>query len=161
MKVTIMTLNDLVQALAAVDPKVPLVFDAPSGRTAPGYHVTEVRLATLEAVDCGGVRSNWREAILQILDGQGRGYMPVGKFLDIAERSVAAIDGLDQYEIRVEFASGNDRLELLSLQAPRIDDARIVVPLSPVQAACKPLVRAAEASNKISCCGTAAVVSCC
>lgn len=156
-----MTLNDLTEALRAAPPDLPLIFDGPSGRTGPGYHVTEFKRADIDSIDCGGTRDAWREVTLQIQDGQGRAHMPVGKFLSIAARSAAAMDGLGDSPLRVEFAAGNTRLELLTVGQPVAETNAVVVPLGQDRAVCKPLQRAISASKASSCCGTAALPQCC
>ena len=162
MKGFVMTLNDLSKALAVADPDLPLIFDAPGGRTSPGYHVTELKLGTEDSIDCGGQRDSWQEVKLQILDGQGDSYMSVGRFRSIATRSVAAIDGLGDHDLSVEFAVGNDRLEILTLNAPEIEKGAVIVPLGRQQAACKPRLRAAAAlSGATAQPGSGAAVACC
>jgi hypothetical protein len=133
-----MTLTELTEALAAAPADAPLIFEAPTVRSAPGYHVTELKLAEVSAIDCGGRQDSWREATLQILDGQGGAHMPVGKFLSIARRSAAAMDGLGAHPLRVEFAAGNARLELFEPQAPRLEEGAVVIPLGAQRATCKP-----------------------
>jgi hypothetical protein len=133
-----MTLDELTYALGKADPKVPLIFDGPSGRSAPGYHVTEFKRAHVDAIDCAGRRDSWQEARLQILDGQGREHMPVEKFLAIARHSRTAFPDLGAGELKVEFSAGNDRLELLDPLPPRIDEAAVIVPLGRQRATCKP-----------------------
>lgn len=156
-----MTLNDLTEALGAAAPDLPLIFDAPTGRSGPGYHVTEFKRAEIQSIDCGGTRDAWQEVTLQIQDGQGREHMSVGKFLSISARSAMAIDGLGDSPLRVEFAANNARLEVLSLGQPVIEGDAVIVPLGQERALCKPLQRAIAASQTSSCCGAAAVAQCC
>lgn len=156
-----MTLSELTEALRAAPPDAALIFEAPSGRTGSGYHVTEFKRADIVSVDCGGTRDAWQEVTLQIQDGQRQAHMQVGKFLSIADRSAAAIDGLGHGRLRVEFAAGNARLELLSVGVPTIEGGAVVVPLGEDRAVCKPLQRAMAGAGTSSCCGAAALQHCC
>lgn len=153
-----MTLTDLLTALAPFDPAQPLVFETEDGPIAGGYHVTEFKLAQIESIDCGGRRSAFTEAVLQLLDGRGGARMGVGKFSEIAGRSTAALPGLGLAELRVEFAHGNAGKAIYALGTPRATDQGIALPLLGDAALCKPKAEMAQ-----GCCGPAPVAAsaCC
>ena len=56
----------------------------------PGYHVTEVKAVSIEAMDCGGQAASWRETVIQLMDGSAEdaasGFMTNRKFLAIYDR---------------------------------------------------------------------------
>lgn len=68
-------------------PSKPLIFQLHSETLVhAGYHVTEVKAITIEAMDCGGRADTWRETIIQLWNSGGeedRGFMTVDKFLSI------------------------------------------------------------------------------
>jgi len=104
------TLEGLVTQLGEVAPDQPLIFMTDAGEIGAGYHVTELKHLRVDSIDCGGRRSNWHEAQLQLLDGDHGGHMHVGKFIDIARRSMGAIDGLGHTPLSVEYAHKNQGL---------------------------------------------------
>ena len=146
-----MTLNELTDALSKMNPAAPLVFEAASGRTGKGYHVTEFKLADIQSIDCGGRQDTWQEVTLQLQDGKGWAHMPVGKFLQIAQRSASAIDELGENTLRVEFSANNERLEILDVHPPEMSVDAVIVPLGTTRAACKPMLR--QSAKSVGCCG--------
>ena len=66
---------------------LPLIFTL-SGEVLvhEGYHVTEVKAVSIQAMDCGGRPDAWNETVVQLWnpgDEGDRGFMTVGKFLEI------------------------------------------------------------------------------
>lgn len=53
----------------AASPQAPLVFNAEGTDIRPEYHVTEVKLAHIRALDCGRGAAEWDETVAQLLDG--------------------------------------------------------------------------------------------
>ena len=85
-----------------------MVFETDEGEIGDGYHVTEFKAGTCDGDRLRGARlSNWSEATLQLLDGQGVGHMPAGKFAGILKQSIAKVSGLGDAPLQVEFAHGN------------------------------------------------------
>lgn len=79
---------------------------------------TELKHAVIHSIACGGRTSAWTETVLQLLDGEGRGHMPVGTFLGILARSLSRIDGLGDGPLLVEFAHRNAGMQLFQPAAP-------------------------------------------
>ena len=155
-----MTLNDFIAALSATDADAPLIFATEAGAIAGGYHVTEYKLARVDSIDCGGKRSSFEEAYLQLLDGTGGARMSVGKFLDIAVKSRDAVEGLGEKPLKVEFAHGNAGKSIYELGEPESGPHGVGVALGGEAAVCKPAQLAVSASG--SCCGpSASRTSCC
>jgi len=73
-----MTLNDLLTDLKSIpkleDTHLAFLLDGDVFET--GYHITELKFAEITGVDCAGRLSNWQEAALQVLDGDGPMEMP-------------------------------------------------------------------------------------
>lgn len=116
--------------------------------------MTELKLADIRGIDCGGRQDAWQEAVLQLLDGCGRQHMAVGKLRGILAKSSAALPGLGDAPLHVEFAHGNTALQRYELGAPSLTDGRVVVPLTRGAAQCKPLVAAMSVN-------TPAATGCC
>src|SRR5438270_5010434 len=70
-------------------PENQLVFVDGNGHAVhPGYHLTELKAASLDTVDCGGQANQWQETIVQLwvpanLDSN---YMSAAKFLKIFDK---------------------------------------------------------------------------
>lgn len=148
------TLASLAEVLETHAPDAPLIFATTEGEIGAGYHVTELKRAEIESIDCGGRVDRWRETHLQLLDGAGEAPMPVGRFLAIARQSVAAIDGLGAAPLRVEFAPANAGLRLHRIAGVEAKAGRVRVALAEERALCKPAAEAGAA-----CGGGAARVS--
>ena len=104
-----MKTNEFISALRST-PNNQLIFAALDGPTVPGgYHLTELKAASFETVDCGGQTNRWRETIVQLwvpADADDE-YMTAAKFLKIFDkvREMIPLD-LDT-ELRVEYGDEN------------------------------------------------------
>ncbi|GAA0514203.1 DUF6428 family protein [Deinococcus depolymerans] len=103
------TTGALITALRTL-PQRPLQFHLHGQVLVPaGYHVTEVKAVTIEAMDCGGTANAWRETVIQLMDGSAEeakaGFMTNRKFLAIYDRVVKHIPVRDEAEVRFEYGS--------------------------------------------------------
>lgn len=122
----------------------PLIFDYGQGRVNPGYHVTEIKAANVQTMDCGGQGNTWSETVLQLWSPQNgkEDYMSVGKFLSIYERVASQIPVVSNAELRVEYGDvGTPAISYLVRDIERGEDA-VVVRLEPPTVACKGANRA-------------------
>jgi len=107
----------------------------------PGYHVTEVKAVTIEAMDCGGKAASWRETVIQLMDGSTEeakaGFMTSRKFLAIYDRVTRKIPVRDEAEVRFEY--GNDRSPALQYHVRQIEAQaeRVIVHLQTPGVQCK------------------------
>lgn len=135
-----MTLNDLLTDLISIpkleDTHLAFLLDGDVFET--GYHITELKFAEITGVDCAGRLSNWQEAALQVLDGDGPMEMPSRKFLGILSKSLTAIEGLGQADLFVEFSPKNAGLQRFEIDEIVSDKNRIEIKLRPASAICKP-----------------------
>ena len=73
----------------------------------PGYHVTEVKAVSIEAMDCGGKAASWRETVIQLMDGSPQdaraGFMTTRKFLSIYGQVTRQIPVRGEAEVRFEY----------------------------------------------------------
>ncbi|WP_425092776.1 DUF6428 family protein [Tropicimonas sp. S265A] len=133
------TLTDLIADLSAQDPEAAAVFQLDGRDIQAGYHVTELKLARIDGIDCGGRRSHWQEAQMQVLDGYGGKWMRAGKLAGILRQSAEALPGLADAPLSVEFAPGNAHLARYHLGPLGTDaEGRLTLPLVATRAVCKP-----------------------
>jgi len=73
-----------------------------------GYHLTELKAATFDTVDCGGQKNRWNETIVQLWvpeNEESDEFMTADKFLSIYDR-VSGMIALDpEAEIRFEYGT--------------------------------------------------------
>lgn len=151
-----MTPTDFAHHMQEMPAEAALIFETDSAAIAPGYHVTEWKLAQIDSIDCGARQSRWSEARLQLLDGYGTGrHMSVGRFRDILAKSIAALPQLGDSPFTVEFAPGNAGLRVFDAHPPVQTAGQVHVRLTPVSAACKPMLDAAPIAAA-ACCGPTA-----
>lgn len=149
--------------LAALRPNtdLPLAFEYAGRRVRPGYHITEIKAARFDALDCGGNPETWTEALLQLwdVDGEpGRAMMTAGKFLSIYEKAAARLPLMNTDPVVFECG---DRVSAAGRYTPvsvRVEGDVVAVALEPLSASCKPQDRwqeaeRARASSVVPCCG--------
>ena len=108
-----MTPQDLIAQLDTVSQDAPLIFVTENGPINAGYHVTEVKLASVQSLDCGARRSSWNEVVIQLLDGSGQDFMTAGKFTGILKKATSKLEGLDHAALKFEFSNDNKGLRIL------------------------------------------------
>lgn len=117
---------------------------------APSYHITEIKQAPITSVDCGGVKNEWTEIILQLMEPANQQQlraMKVRKALSIID-IVEKVMPLDvNGEVRIEFGNSEFDTRQLSLSDFILDAENLVVNLSPVSVQCK-------ANDRGGSCGT-------
>lgn len=134
-------------------PDKHLVFVNDQGTTIhSGYHLTELKAASLDTVDCGGQKNQWKETIVQLWVPQeaDHDFMTAKKFLRIYDKvgGMIAID--PDAEIRIEYGDENFFPSNHDVDLVTQDDETIRVQLRPPQTTCKARDRRAVAGA--SCC---------
>lgn len=134
-------------------PDKHLVFVNDEGTTIhSGYHLTELKAATLDTVDCGGQKNRWNETIAQLWVPQEADddFMTGQKFLSIYDKvgGMIAIDS--DAEIRIEYGDENLFPSNYDVDLVTHDEETIRVQLRPPQTTCKARDRRAAAGA--SCC---------
>jgi hypothetical protein len=148
------SIADLFAALEPHDAK-PLVL-AYAGRTIrPGYHITEVKVASFSTLDCGGNPDQWQETILQVEDSglaEEQTFMPVRKFRSILAHvgTKVAIDP----NARVTFEIGlpGEPMQVFDVATITAAGEQVAVSLAGRPAICKPRHREARRAVEASCC---------
>ncbi len=147
------TLNEILSELEMANPDGATVFGTSAGEIGGGYHVTELKLVSIQGIDCGGRMANWTETHLQLLDGKSGRHMRVQKFASIAHHSAKKLPGLADAPIYVEYAPGNDGLRRYLIASIMAEPERVVISLQEDGAICNPAeVRNAGVSMQ-ACCG--------
>src|SRR2546428_10499104 len=104
-----MTTDEFISELRAA-PGHRLLFNNANGRTVhAGYHLTELKAASFQTVDCGGRINHWHETIVQLWvpANPDNDCMTAAKFLKIFDK-VRGMIALDIYaEICVEYGDEN------------------------------------------------------
>lgn len=156
-----MKTNEFISALRTA-PDNQLVFVDLAGHTVQtGYHLTEIKAALFETVDCGGQINHWRETILQLWvphDANNQS-MTARKFLKIFDK-VSGMVPLDfEAEIRVEYEARNffPSTYRVNSVAQEQDETRTL--LEPPATTCKARDRRAD-SVTASCCQLATSECC-
>lgn len=133
-----MTTREFLTALAP-HADAPLRFATDFGVVAAGYHVTEFKALRVDAVDCGGATTAWRETILQVVPPARPEAtpMPVGKFLAIYARASAAVTFDDDALLRVETAAPGAVAIAYRVHGVEVDEHGVTVALVAPAVACK------------------------
>lgn len=155
-----MTPQSFLNALRKMPTDLPVVFRTAEGAIGEGYHVTELKVADVNSIDCGGGLASWTEASLQLLDGRGGSHMKLGKFNGILEQSIARLNGLSESPLQVEFAHENRGMRLYEPAVPVLEDGVVSILLSEVRANCKPALEHTARAHTSACCGASASACC-
>jgi hypothetical protein len=106
-----MKTNEFISTLRAA-PNNQLIFADLDGHTVhSGYHLTELKAASFETVDCGGQTNRWQETIVQLWvpSPAANEYMTAAKFLKIFEKVRGMIPLNLKTEVRIEYG-GDENL---------------------------------------------------
>ncbi|MCA9955327.1 MAG: hypothetical protein KC434_11445, partial [Anaerolineales bacterium] len=137
-----MLVRDFMQTIQQ-NPNKPLRFLYDDEEMVPGgYHVTEIKNAQFDTIDCGNSLHTWREVILQV-------WLPDEVATDAAPMSTdkfakiwSIVDGripLNQNaEIRVEYGDGERLTAVYHVDALQNTPAGLVVKMAPPRTLCKP-----------------------
>jgi hypothetical protein len=160
-----MTTNEFISALRA-GPDNELMFINLDGHVVhSGYHLTELKAASFETVDCGGQTNRWRETIVQLWvpANPDDDYMTAAKFLNIFGKVHGMIPLDVNADVRVEYGDENFFPSAYYIRSVTSDETTTRVLLEPPRTTCKARDRrtatAELSSQDNSCCLTAQ--SCC
>jgi hypothetical protein len=135
-----MTTHDFISRLRSA-PEKQLVFTNSEGTTIHGgYHLTELKAAAFDTVDCGAEKNHWNETIVQLWvpeEAENGEFMTAAKFLSIYDK-VARLISLDPTaEIRFEY--GDENFPPSNYHVERISEilAELRVQLRLPQTTCK------------------------
>jgi Family of unknown function (DUF6428) len=104
------------------------------------YHLTELKAASFDTVDCGAQKNQWNETIVQLWvpeDEENGEFMTAAKFLAIYDK-VARLIALDPTaEIRFEYGDENFPPSDYHVEKISENEAELRVQLRLPQATCK------------------------
>lgn len=154
-----MTTKEFIAALRNA-PQDELIFVNETGQVIPpGYHLTEIKAAHFETVDCGGQTNRWNETIVQLRApadaDDAEAYMASRKFLSIFDRVTKMIPLDLEAEVRVEYGDRNFFPSLYHVDAMESDTGTTRGSLHPPQTTCKARDRRlqkADACCEATCC---------
>jgi Family of unknown function (DUF6428) len=145
-------------------PKNQLIFADRDGHTVhSGYHLTELKAASFETVDCGGQTNRWQETIVQLwvpshADGD---YMTAAKFLKILEKVRGMIPLNLDAEVRIEYGDENFFPSTYQIRSVTHNRHTTRVLLEPPETTCKARDRRITAHEITDgCCVTARPSGC-
>jgi hypothetical protein len=158
-----MKTNEFISALHAA-PENQLIFADQTGHTVPsGYHLTELKAASFETVDCGGQTNRWPETIVQLwvpADADDE-YITAAKFLKIFHKVRGMIPLNPDAEIRVEYGAENLFPSTYQVRLVSHDQTTTRVLLEPPRTTCKARDRrVGTLSTTDSCCAPRAEACC-
>jgi hypothetical protein len=158
-----MKTNEFISALRSA-PNNQLIYADLDGRIVPGgYHLTELKAASFETVDCGSRVNRWPETIVQLWvpADAGEEYMTAAKFLKIFDKVRGMIPLNLDADIRVEYGDEHFFPSIYHVRSVAYDRTTTRVLLERPQTTCKARDRRAEALSRTDlCCASRAEVCC-
>ena len=148
-----MTTHDFISRLREAQAKQLVFTDFDGATIHGGYHLTELKAASFDTVDCGGQKNQWNETIVQLWvpeDEENGEVMTAAKFLSIYDK-VARLIPLDSTaEIRFEYGDDNFPPSNYHVEMMSENEAELRVQLRLPQARCKARDRRESGAG---CCG--------
>jgi hypothetical protein len=119
---------------------------------APSYHITEIKQAPITSVDCGGVKNEWTEIIVQLMEPANQQQlraMKVRKALSIID-VVEKVMPLDTNgEVKIEFGNSGFDTRQLSPTEFILDEENLIVNLQPLAVQCKAINRGGNCGEPV------------
>jgi hypothetical protein len=144
-----MKTNEFIAELRAALENRLLFIDRGGNPIHAGYHLTELKAASLQTVDCGGQRNHWQETIVQLWvpPEADDDYMTAAKFLQIFDKVRGMIPLNLAAEIRVEYGGENFFPSTYHVRLVTHDQHATWVLLVPPETTCKARDRRAGGAN--------------
>jgi len=158
-----MKTNEFISTLRAA-PNNQLIFTDLDGHTVhSGYHLTELKAASFETVDCGGQTNRWQETIVQLWvpSHAANEYVTAAKFLKIFEKVRGMIPLNLDTEVRIEYGDKNFFPSTYHVRSVTRDQTTTRVLLEPPQTTCKARDRRHAALPTTGSCCAPATEACC
>lgn len=115
------------------------------------YHITEIKQASIQSVDCGGALDNWTEVIIQLYEPQNSlqlRAMKVLKAIGIINQVEKSLHLSADAIVKIEF--GNAKFDTRQLLSGNIlaDNEDLIVDLRPDTVQCKAIERGGNCVNE-------------
>ena len=147
-----MTTNDFIAQLRGAGDNALVFVNLDGDRIHAGYHLTEIKAAKFDTVDCGGQKNRWKETIMQLWvpeNESNKEFMTAEKFLSIYEKVSRIIDVDLSAEVRFEYGDENFFPSNYHVESVSESNGTLRVGLRPPQTTCKARDRR---SADASCC---------
>jgi len=136
------------------NPNKKLQFEYHKGQFArEDFHITEIKNVTYDTVDCGGIRNQWNETIVQLWENQ----RPDGNYVDTSRASHIA-NSVEKVrptfkDTEIKFEYGNSIFHTAVLNVENVEVGETVnVKLFPESTTCKAQDRAGTDAEKAEAC---------
>ena len=148
-----MNTREFIDKLRAAQDKRLIFANSDGDAVHAGYHLTEIKAALFDTVDCGGQVNRWPETIFQLWvpENADDEYMKADKFVRIYEKVRDSISLDQNAEVRIEYGDENFFPSLYSVDSISANKGALRVLLQPPATTCKARHRAID-SNVESCC---------
>jgi Family of unknown function (DUF6428) len=158
-----MKTNEFISALRAAPQNRLLFIDADGHAVPRGYHLTELKAASYDTVDCGGQANEWQETIVQLWVPRAPtdDYMTAAKFLKIFDKVSGMIPLNFGAEIRIEYGDENFFPSTYHVRSVAPDENATRVLLEPPATTCKARDRRAVGPQTAASCCVAKTQPCC
>ena len=152
-----MKTNEFISELRVAPENRLLFINGNENQVRDDYHLTELKSASIDAVDCGGRVNHWPETIVQLWvpATPSDDYMTSAKFLKIFDKVRGMIPLKFDAEIRIEYGEENFFPSTYHVHSITRDQNMTRVLLAPPQTTCKARDRRVAASpltEAQSCC---------
>jgi hypothetical protein len=158
-----MKTTEFISALRAAPTNQLIFVDRDGHAVDGGYHLTELKAASFDTVDCGGQINRWQETIVQLWVPRDADddYMTAEKFLQIFDKVRGMVPINLDAEMRVEYGDENFFPSTYHVRSVSHESDITKVLLEPPAATCKARDRriAASVAPATSCCAPSE--SCC
>jgi hypothetical protein len=158
-----MKTSEFISALRAAPTNQLIFLDLKGQAVHCGYHLTELKAASFETVDCGGQTNRWHETIAQLWvpPDPANDYMTAAKFLKIFDKVRGMIPLNLDADIRVEYGDENLFPSTYHVRSVTRHENATHVLLEPPATTCKARHRRAAAAQIIDSCCAVKTQSCC
>ncbi len=121
----------------------PLLFEFKPGFVVQGgYHVTEIKNAQYETIDCGNSLHTWKEVIVQVWVPEEATaedpHMPAEKFMKIWDVVDSKLNLYKDAEIRIEYGDTENVTSNYDVHGFAETEDGFVVQMAPPRTMCKP-----------------------
>jgi Family of unknown function (DUF6428) len=158
-----MKTNEFISTLRAAPNNQLIIVDLDGHIVHSGYHLTELKAASFETVDCGGQTNRWQETIFQLWvpSHAANGYMTAAKFLKIFEKVRGMIPLNLDTDVRIEYGDEKFFPSTYHVRSVAHDQTTTRVLLEPPRASCKARDRRRAALPTTGSCCAPATEACC
>jgi Family of unknown function (DUF6428) len=148
-----MNTREFIDKLRSAQDKRLIFANSDGDAVHPGYHLTEIKAALMDTVDCGGQVNRWPETIFQLWvpENADDEYMKAEKFVRIYEKVRGSIPLDESAQVRIEYGDENFFPSLYRVGSISSDKNALHVLLQPPSTTCKARDRVID-SNMESCC---------